>query len=201
MLLGSRSRGRVRSPSGFSKFVRGIADLVVGQSSSRRRDPSRPLRTGLVSRWLALSGALLCFVGGFFVGGFWADAKAAERQSGAGLKAVGTAPGFIGEFDANPLSNDLFIVSVYPNTEPEAAKAKAKALSDYLRSKQLAKARPYEYATKNGPLWVVAVYYDGEPERLATRDRLVALPDDVPDATFVHLRNTEAEWPKPWVIR
>ena len=198
MLLGSRGRGRIRSASGFSKFVRGIVDVVTGHSSSRRRETSR---AGVGSRWFALWAAMLCFVSGFFVGGFWAEKKALERQPGAGLKAGGTTAGFIGEFDASPLSSEAFIVSVYPNIEPEAAKAKAKALSDYLRGKQLAKARPYEYAGKDGPLWVVAVYYDGEPERLATRDRLNTLPDDVPDATFVHLRKTEAEWPKPWVVR
>lgn len=206
MLLGSRGRARVRSSSGFGAFWRGVVELVAGKASGhpslRRRDPSRSLRSATVSRWLAIAAALLCFVGGFFAGGTWADARAAARQPGAGLKAEGTAPGFIGEFDATPLSSDAFIVSVYPNLAPEVAKARAKALADHLRGRELAKARPYLYPNgKDGPLWVVAVYYDGEAELAATQALLTNLPDDVPDETFVHLRKSEAGWPRHWPIR
>ena len=50
-------------------------------------------------------------------------------------------------------------------------------------------------------MWIVAVYFDGADEADSTSDLLRALPQDVPDAMFVQLRNTEAEWPTPMPIR
>ncbi len=203
LLLGSRGRVRGRSGSKFVDTVRGIVAAVFGRTSSRRRDDMRP-RARMVPGWWALAAALTCLVGGFFAGDHFARGKAATGAGESGLQAKGTdprAPGFVDEVDARKLSRAAFIVSAYPTLPPAEAKAKAKALSDHLRGMQLDKARPCEYAAKDGPLWVVAVYYDGDSEFAATRDKLRLLPADVPDATFVQLRNTEAEWPKAWPIR
>lgn len=149
---------------------------------------------------LAILAILLVgFVGGFFVRG--QVAVASPQEGAAGLKAGPQAPDIVGEVDAVPLTSQAFIVSVYPGLEPAVARQRARHLSDYLRGQQLPKARPYEYPSQNGPLWVVAVYFDGDADQAATRDKLRLLPGDVPDATFAELRKTEPDWPTAWPIQ
>ena len=65
--------------------------------------------------------------------------------------------------------------------------AKAQALSQFLVSKGLTRSRPYQWNTRDGLLWAVAVYFDGLAEKSLVRGRLLAL-QDVPDAAFQALR-------------
>ncbi len=106
------------------------------------------------------------------------------------------------DIDTRAIHNDAFVVSFYPNLPAADAKSKAKDLTDYLRGQGLKKANPYEWPTKDGPVWVAAVYFDGAAEKEATRNRLRALPADVPDAVFASLRKDGGQdWPKWWAIR
>lgn len=202
LLLGSRGQYRGRNASGFVGVLRRIVGSVtqlVGFSRSGRRSEMRARSTS-VSGWLALGAAIACFGVGYLVG----NSTAKPAVPGAGLNAGGgvpQTPAVIGEIETRPLASQAFIVSAYPGLAADDAKVRAKALADYLRSRQILRARPYEYPAKEGPLWVVAVYHDGEAEEAATRERLRQLPEDVPDATFVHLRKSEAGWPTTWPIR
>lgn len=193
LLLGSRGRGRSRS--GLATFVRGIYESWFGRSQWRSERPARSLQ---VPGWLAAVALLAAFAGGFLVGGKLGGAP----SEGAGLQANKPAtPSFVGEFDARPLSRTAFVVAAYPELAEADAKAAAKALSDWLVAQGLAKARPYLFPRQVGPVWTVAVYFDGEAEQQATRNLLTRLPEAVPDSTFLLYRNTEAEWPKPWPIQ
>lgn len=195
LLLGSRGRSR-SSGSKFGDALRGIVGTVFGSSSLRRREDGRR-RGAAVPAWVASALALGCFAGGFLMGDHFGQAKGAKASSEA-LRVSGRTPGLLSE---ERLSGEAFIVSAYPNLDAGAAKARARALSDYLVGKKLQKARPLEWSAGPSPLWVVAVYFDGPAEQAATRNLLTGLPVDVPDEAFVHLRNTEVEWPKAWPIR
>lgn len=204
LLLGSRGQYRGRNTQGFLPRLRRFASTAfevmgLARKGSGRRGETRASRGVSASGLVLLAGALLCFGGGYFVGS--ASGKGATPGTDLNAKGGPQQPAVIGEFDAKALSNDAFIVSVYPGVEAGEAKLRAKALSDYLRDQNLLKARPFEYPTANGPLWVVAVYHDGDAEREATRARLKLLPQDVPDETFTKLRKTEADWPTTWPIR
>lgn len=200
LLLGSR--GRTRGRSGFGKFVEtfvggfGFGSRSSGRSAWREeRSPRHPQ----VSVWVSAVLVLAAFGGGYLVGG--KNGGTVKNDLNAKLPAAGPAqPGFLGEFDARPLHKYAFIVAVYPGMAVADAKGAAKTLADWLVAAKLEKTRPYEFPAKDGPLWVVAVYYEGEAEMIATRDRLRALRD-VPDTSFVHLQNTEAEWPKAWAVQ
>ena len=194
LLLGSRGRSR-SSSSKFGDALRGIVGTVFGGSSLRRRDDGRR-RGAAVPAWVASALALGCFAGGFLMGDHFGQAKGAKASEA--LRVSGRAPGLLPE---ERLSPEAFIVSAYPNLDAGAAKARARALSDYLVGKKLQKARPLEWSAGPSPLWVVAVYFDGPAEQAATKNLLTGLPVDVPDEAFVHLRNTEVEWPKAWPIR
>lgn len=201
LLLGSRGQYRGRN-SGFLKSLRSSFAAFFGRvGGGRQRRESRSSRSGggAVSGLAILALLLVGFVGGFFVRGQFAGA--APKEGAAGLKAGPQAPDIVGEIETSALSNQAFIVSVYPGLDAATARQRARHLCEYLRSQQLAKARPYEYPGQNGPLWVVAVYFDGDLEQDATRDKLRLLPADVPDATFVQLRKTEADWPTAWPIQ
>lgn len=191
LLLGSR--GRTRTRSGLSKFVRGVFDSWFGRSMWREE---RSARSTQVPGWAALLLVALAFGGGYLVGGRLGGVPPAKND----LRMKPSAAGFVGEFDARPIHQKAFIVGAYPKLAPADAKAAAKQLADWLVDQKLDKARPFEYPAKDGPLWVVAVYFEGDAELIATRNRLLALTD-VPDASFVHLRNTEAEWPKSWTVQ
>ncbi|HZN39389.1 MAG TPA: hypothetical protein VFD82_11335 [Planctomycetota bacterium] len=194
LLLGSRGRSR-SSGSKFGDALRGIVGTVFGSSSLRRREDGRR-RGAAVPAWVASALALGCFAGGFLMGDHFGQAKGVKASEA--LRVSGRTPGLLPE---ERLSPEAFIVSAYPNLDAGAAKARARALSDYLVGKKLQKARPLEWSAGPSPLWVVAVYFDGPAEQAATKNLLTGLPVDVPDEAFVHLRNTEVEWPKAWPIR
>lgn len=208
LLLGSRGQYRGRK-SGFfqSRFLKSLGGTVgalFGRAESRsslrspRGGSSAPRRAGGL---LLLAVALVGFVGGFFVRGHFAAAATGADSGAAGLHAAPQSPGLVGETDAGPLAPQAFIVSVYPNLPAAEARQRASALADWLREQDLKRARPYEWPTANGPLWVVAVYFDGDTDQAATAERLHALPAEVPDATFVQLRKSEAGWPNVYPIR
>ncbi|HEX6811829.1 MAG TPA: hypothetical protein VF384_09430 [Planctomycetota bacterium] len=198
MLLGSRGRAGSRSSSKFADTVRGLIGSLFGRTSGRWREDHR--RRGMaVPAWLASALALGCFVGGFVMGDHLGQAKGVK--SSEALRTTGRTPELLVETDTRPLSHTAFIVSAFPKLDPAVAKARAKALSDYLVGMKLAKARPYWWSSAASPLWVVAVYFDGDAELAATRKLLMGLPAEVPDETFVHWRNNEAEWPRALSIQ
>jgi len=203
LLLGSRGRSRSRGKSVFASLSR-VVNTVLGRSwwgrSSNatsallRRDARRP-----DVPWLALGIALLCFAGGYLTGSHFGAGPAPAGEVGLKTAAPRT-PGLI-EFDARPLTSEAFVVALYDGIPTDEAKGKAKDLSDHLRKRGLATARPYEFSTKIGLRWVVAVYFDGEKDRKLISDRLLALDEDVPDATFVSLRKTAEVWPSAYPIQ
>jgi len=193
-------RGRSRSSGGFGKSIRGLFDSWFGRS--RWRD-DRQSRLSAVPGWLALAGVLLAFTGGFFVGGSF---RQGAVPGGDALNATpkGNTPGFVGEEDDfRPVTSNGLVVSAYANVAEPQAKAKAKALSQFLRDKGFAKARPYRYEAggQAGSIWMVAVYYDGEAEQNVVSSALRALPDDVPDEHFKYYRNSDRDWPAPFSVR
>jgi hypothetical protein len=210
LLLGSRGQYRGRRSSGLVGTLRRVGHSaleLVGfrRPNNNRRGETRASRGSTVSGWLALGAALAFFGVGYLIGRSTAGpAATGNGVPGAVLNANGgqpVAPALID--DTTPLGSQAFIVSAYPDLDPTAARGQAKALSEWLRGQQpLLKARPYEYTTKDGPLWVVAVYYDGENEQAETRKRLRGLPEDVPDWMFVAQRKKDSEdWPLSKAIR
>lgn len=208
LLLGSRGQYRGRksgfSKSGFLKSLGATVGALFGRAESRsnlrspRGGSSAPRHAGGL---VLLAVGLIGFVGGFFVRGHFAAAATGADTGAAGLQAAPQAPGLIGDEDVGPLAPQAFIVSVYPDATPAEGRQRAQALADWLRDHDLKRARPYEWSTPNGRLWVVAVYFDGDTDQAATAERLQALPADVPDAMFVHLRNSEGGWPNVYPIR
>lgn len=202
LLLGSRGQYRGRS----SSFLKSLRSLVGGAwfGGGRRRESRGPRSrgggsgAGFASGLSVLALLLAGFVGGFFVRGQFAGA--APQDGVAGLKA-GQTPEIVGEIDTTALASQAFIVSAYQGVEPAVARQQAKHLSEYLRSQDLRKARPYEYPSQNGPLWVVAVYFDGDAEQEAIRTKLKLLPAEVPDAVFCQLRKSDPDWPMAWPIQ
>lgn len=189
------SRGRSRSKSGFGYVVRNLVDTLLGRSQSGRGLRRDDRRARGVSVWVFAGGVLLAFAGGFLLGGRLggpADPGAAGLRAGV----TGRTPSFVGEVDAAPMAPQAFVVSAYPGQVDDEARARAVALARYLQGHGLPKARPYRYPSRDGAVWVVAVYFDGEVEQQATRDRLRALPSDVPDETFGMLRNSDEHWPQ-----
>lgn len=174
-----------------------MIDGWLGRSSWREQRSSKRLVPG----WLALIGVLAAFGGGFWCGG-----KVAPNPGGTtGLDAKpGKTAGFL---DENPvrLASQFLMAAAYLNVPAAEGSAKARALAEFLQTQRLEKARPYLYATPKGPVWVVAVYYDGDAELRATCDRLRALPADVPDAQFVALRQAQESsaggWPKSYDVQ
>ncbi len=183
MLLGSR--GRSRSRSGWLQSLTGMLDGWLGKSMWK---PERPARTRQVPGWIFAVGVLGAFAGGYVVGG----RTDGSPESGLHTKSPDT-PAMLGEFDTKPLSSQAFVVAAYAGIEGADAKARAKALAEFLRSKGLARTRPYFFELKQ--MWVVAVYYENDTEFQATQAQLLALPAAVPDDFFVQWRKTEEKWP------
>ncbi len=188
MVMLLSSRGRVRSrrsgQAWWQPIARAIAGVFPRSASARARAGST------VPAWLALGVALACFGGGFLLGGEFGGGAAAASRDSAQLKAPAgepRKPGVIGETDTAPLASKAFFVSAYEDADEAVALAKAKALCEFLHGKALLRSRPYRLETQRGPRWTVAVYYDTDAEREATRGKLLALTD-VPDAAFVQLR-------------
>ena len=189
MLLGSsRSKSRSRSGGGITALLMGFVDKLLGRSSKRSRRPERRHRK--VSMWLFVAGLLLAFGGGFMIG----DRVSEVADGSDPLRAPGRTPSFVNEVDTKPLSPEAFVVAAYPGEPDEEAKTSAVELANYLQQQGFAKARPYPWEQDNGPLWLVAVYFDGDQEAQKTSDMLKQLPPDVPDARFVKLRK-QKEWP------
>lgn len=185
LLLGSRGRGRGGRSAG--QALGRVMRWVFGGSSSSR--------AASVSGLTALVLAMLCFVGGYVVGN-----HLAVRGDGPGKQQALKAPGLIGEPDTNPLSTTSLLVAAYEQLSPEQAKPKAKALAEYLRGRGFAKAKPYEFVSTTGSLWLVLVYYGTEAERRDTAGKLQALPPDVPDEFLTRLRERKWDDGKVWPI-
>lgn len=205
LLLGSRGQYRGRSSSGFGGALRRAGEFLLnltgfGGPGNQRRSASRSSR-GSTANWIALGGALACFGVGYVVGHSTAgtiapgggNANASLKADGQGAGPGPVQPAMMGESDTRPLASQAFVVAAY-EMEASEAKSRAKTLAGWLRGQNLLKARPFEFPGKNGPVWIVAVYYDGEAEQTATRERLKLLPEEVPDDVFVSLRK-DTKWP------
>lgn len=200
LLLGSRGQYRGRS-SGFFGLLRGTVGSWFG-GKRRMRSASRGMRANAAAPAATRGFVLLAAVFAGFVGGFFVRGQVATAGDGtAGLHAAPRSPGIVGEIDTSPLANQAFIVAVYPNLPAAEARQRANALSEWLRNHRLEKARPYEFPTRNGPVWVVAVYFDGDAQKSGTRDLLVNLPQDVPDTSFAELRKREEVWPEAYTVQ
>lgn len=156
--------------------------------------------------WLAAVLVLAAFAGGMLVGGKLMPAgggsgNALNAQS-AGDAPRGVEPTVL-EIDDKPMSRQAFILSFYPGLAAAEARGRAQEFSRWLQDQGLAKAKPYEYPGEKGKVWTVLVYYENEIEQRATRDRLVALPREVPDPSFVRLRAEipKEDWPNTVPIR
>ena len=199
LLLGSRGQYRGRS-SGFLKSLRTTLGGFFGRTGGGRSS-SRSGRGGTAGfgGLLILAVAMAGFAGGFFVRGQFA--AAAQRDGSAGLNVTPRTPSVVGETDTKPLANDAFIVCAYPGMAANDAYQRAKDASDWLRSHDVPRSQPLEFAGKDGPLWVVAVYYDGVAEQQALRQRLLQLPDSIPDAVFGQCRKSTQGWPLAMPVR
>jgi hypothetical protein len=189
LLLGSR--GRSRSRSSWLQPLRGLIDSWFGKSMWK---PERAPRPRQVPGWLALLLVLGAFGGGYLVGGRPSDSAGLHMRTAEN-------PGLIGEVDTKPLSTQAFVVAAYENLGDADAKARAKALAEYLKGQGLARSRPYEYTSKEARVWMVVVYYDNDQELIATRDKLRALPAAVPDEHFVAWRMAKEDWPLTCAIQ
>lgn len=194
LLLGSRGRGRSRS--GLSRFVRGLWDSWFARSQWRDERP----RSLQVPGWLAAGALLIAFAAGFLIGGQMGSKTPADA---AGLQARrGTTADWIDNYDGRALTRTGFVVAHYLGVAEADARKRATELTHFLVEKGLGKARPYLATGTKGPLWTVTVWYEGDTEQRATRDKLVGLPEDVPDASFQFLRKSgKEEWPKPREFR
>lgn len=181
LLLGSRGRSRGGKSSGH--VLGRVMRWVFGGSNARS--------SSAVSSWTVLVVAMLCFAGGYVVGDHFGAGKEAP-----GKQALKAGP--VGELDTRVLSSTAFLVAAYEGMPAEQARPKAKALAEYLRARGLAKAKPYEAVFPKGSLWLVVVYYGTEAERVDTSGKLVSLPVDVPDDSFVQLRETKRDDGKVW---
>jgi hypothetical protein len=218
MLLGSR--GRRPSRSGFGQRVRSAIDGWFGRSRWRRERGGSSGMLASVPGWVA--GVIACgaFAGGYLVHAAVAPGRSA-KEAQLSVPDPGQSPTFLEsgtlesethESETTPLAREGFVVAAYPNQKAEVASDKARRLAAWLREHGFDKARAYEYQTGQSAgrsvgagLWTVFVYYDGAQEAADSRERLLALPEDVPDPMFVHLRkqlqNSGDPWPAPWQIR
>lgn len=181
-------------------MLRSAVDGLLGRSGgggrSLRRDDRRSRG---VSAWAFAAGVLIAFAGGYLLGGRFANP--ADARAGLRASVTGRQPGVVGEVEPERLAPQAFLVSAYPGQPEDEAIAHAEALARYLQSQGLRLARPYHCPTADGDVWAVAVYFDGENAKAFTRERLVGLPPDVPDETFVLLRNSDRDWPQARDIR
>jgi hypothetical protein len=187
LLLGSRGRGRSRS--GFGKTLRGMWETWFGRSPWRHE---RPARSVLVPGWIAALGVLAAFAGGYLAGGRFGGSS--DPKAGLTAKAPNT-PMFFEE--SQPLEDQAFIVSLYPDVPDAEGRRQAKELAAWLVARDLKKAQPYLLPQRN--VWSVAVYFANDAERQGTQARLAAL-QDVPDAAFTEWRasvlNAGEQWPR-----
>ena len=200
MLLGSRGKARSRgSRGGFGSALNGLIDGALGKIFKGRARRQRRAASS-VPMLLFVIGLLVAFGGGFVVGGRLGGVEGGDLLSAR----IGQKPGFINEFDTAPLSQDAFVVTAYPVREgldEAVARQRAADLARYLGEHGLEKARPYPWPKDQGVLWVTAVYYSGDVEERRTRELLLNMPDDVPDAMFCDLRINDSGWPTAMKIR
>jgi hypothetical protein len=198
MLLGSRGKSRSRgSRGGFGSSFFGAIDGLLGRfGRSRRKDKGQT-----VPMLVFAIGLMVAFGGGFLVG----DRLGGGSDDNNPLNArIGQKPNFVKEVDTTALEDRAFIVTAYPLTESldeAGARQKASDLAAYLVQHGLPKARPYPWPRGNGVIWVTAVYFSGEAEEKASRDRLLNMPNDVPDELFCKLRIEDSQWPTVMKIR
>lgn len=202
MLLGSSSKSRSKRGGGLTGKLVGFIDSMLGRKSKRgrrqhRREQTVPMLVFGVAVLLAFGGGY-AIGGGFGSGGFGNGGFGSKADGTNPLRAPGRAPTFVDEIATKPLAAEAFIVSAYPGVAAAEAKDRADSLSKYLKSKGLAKVRPYPWPQANGTLWVVAVYFDGETEAGKTKVALEGLPADVPDQMFCSIRKTDAKSPAGW---
>lgn len=214
LLLGSRGRSRGRSKSGMGSWFRRIGHLVFGAGGGERQSSGwlsggrqSGTGTGFSGVWLLAVVGLACFAAGYLTAGRFAGIGDAGAKDGAGKSELRSA-GVIGEPDTRPKSNQALIVAAYEGVAADEAKAKAVALTEYLRKQKFTKCKPYESKTADGTLWLVVVYYDSDLDLRVTRDRLRQLPADIPDEFCVRLRRdgwqgaeSKIDWPIPWSVQ
>lgn len=214
LLLGSRGggRGRGRSSGGLlAPVVGAFAWLLGGSSRSRRSNRGLSVLASKVPGWLVLGVAFACFGGGYLVGGKFGGGggelglRATLDGNGAGADRRGAEgagpqkPGVIE--DTKKLSNNAFFVAAYTNESDDVAREQASVLAGWLSGHGIDKARPYQAQTPRGLTWFVVVYYSGDSDQEATRNKLLALPDDVPDTNFQYFKKVETNWPPAYPIR
>jgi hypothetical protein len=205
MLLGSRGKARSRgSRGGLGSALNGLIDGLLGKVFSGRLFGGRARRQRRGGATVPMFLFVACILGAFG-GGFIAGDRLGGGEVGDLLSArIGQKPGFINEFDTTPLSDEAFVVTAYPVREgldEAAARQRAADLARYLVDHGLEKARPYPWPKDQGVLWVTAVYFSGEVEERRTRELLLNMPDDVPDAMFCDLRINDSGWPTAMKIR
>lgn len=193
LLLGSR--GRARKHGVVGSFLRNLWQSIGGRSPWRSERPAR----GLASGWVAGIALLSTFVVGYLAGSHFGAASGAGQSELAARPRQ--EPAFLGEVGPEKLSATAFIVSIHDDKRAEDGLSRAQTLTRWLQGRGLAKARPYLAPIVGGSAWTVAVYYDGDKEFAATRDRLMALPQDVPDPSFRELRKSSPEWPRAMVVQ
>lgn len=201
LLLGARGRLGQRRGGGGG-FLASVVSTVQGLFQPNWRSEQRARSGRAIPGWLALGGVLAAFAVGFFAGG-----RFAGPIDNSGLHAKGGTPGTAPGVTPQVLDPDQQTVespkgSTALAVSTHATLAAARELCDYLKSRGLAKAQPYEASSAKGTAWVSVVYYDGPNERRASVERLRGLPaSDVPDREFLRLRNQGEQWPYEWAIR
>jgi hypothetical protein len=180
----------LRHRSGVLPFVRSLFTSWFARSSWR---PDRPARFASVPGWLALAAVVVAFGGGYLTGGRFGGG--ATGVAGLDTRQPAAKPGFVGEVDTKPLGKQAFIVAAYQGVESADAKARAAALSEFLQKEGITTARPYEFVRQELRVWMVAVYYRNDQEMQGLKNRLLQLPEAVPDDNFVARRKQEKVWP------
>lgn len=198
LLLGARGRLGQRRGGGGG-FLGPVVSAVQGLFQRNWRSEQRSRSARAIPGWLALGGVLAAFAVGFFTGGRFAgpiDNSGLHAKGGSAPANVPGATPQVIDPETQQLARTALAVSSYREL------ADAKKLCQYLSSRGLVKARPYELKSAVGTAWAAVVYYDGPNERRATIERLRGLPaSDVEDPEFIRLRNQGEEWPYECPIR
>lgn len=196
------ARGRSHWWSTFRRNWLGRLGLGgwFAQGGSRRSDSRGNGAGGLVLAAVLLVG---------FTAGYLTAGAVGTRHAGGGASVGGGAGapgplkmGPIGELDTKVLSNEALLVAAYEGLQPEDAKQRARRLVDYLAAQGFATARPYEFRKDGQSLWNVVVYVKGPSDAKSQRQRLLALPGDLPDEFATRWRQEpEMEPGNSWPFR
>jgi hypothetical protein len=208
LLLGSRGKSRRRRSTfgGFANLGQRVLRWLGAASRSRQlMAPARRRPAG--GSWLLLAIGLLCLGSGYFLGARFGTGPGA---AGAGLQAETGQPArqpqapevLRDDMQTAPLSREAFFVAIYEGIDESTGHDKALRLGDYLKEQGFSKARAYSLPVEGQSLWCVVVYFDGDAERVQTKERLVALSEDQPCPYFVARRKSKgAHWPEVGPIR